>query len=206
MTLPARNEGHALSGGADREELPPPRILSMPAGVARRGGGMVTPRQMLVEIVKDSLGDRQEGGDAARVKVVLDLEDLPVLDVDAATLRRMMEPLLRRSFEAAANSTGLHARHPEVVVTAVAYPEAVEIEIGDTGAGLTACERSSLHLHCDAAMAGRSPADGVMTTLAKIRDQADSLGGTLTATDCPDGGSAVTIRLPLRRSTQRRAA
>ena len=203
MTTPGPDDGVALPGGSCRPHLPPPRILPMPAAGAGHPGTTVSPRQLLEGIVEELLDGHEPGADRPRLTVNLDLGDAPGLDFDPALLRRIVEPLLRRSILAAGSSDGIRARRPEVVVTAVTYPDAVEFEFADSGAGLTPGEWAGLRARDRASTAGP---DDSRTTLETISDEARSLGGSLTATNCPEGGSAVTLRLPLLRTARRRAA
>jgi signal transduction histidine kinase len=64
----------------------------------------------------------------------------------------------------------------EVLITAVDAGAGVEIEVADSGPG-------------------RQPSG-----LAGLRAAVERLGGTAACTNCPEGGTAVTLRLPHRRS------
>ena len=103
----------------------------------------------------------------------------PGIDVhgDCQLVGRLVEALMHRACEAASQRDP-HSDLPllrEVVVTAVDAAAGVEIEVADSGVQrTTAC-----------------PAD-----LASL---AARLGGSLVVAACPEGGTAVTLRLPRRR-------
>lgn len=88
----------------------------------------------------------------------------------------------RRASEAASGSLG----RPEVTVTSVQYEDAVEIEVADSG---TTPAR-------DRSRAGADP--------SRVAKLVSHIGGSLQTMDCPEGGVAVTLRLP--RVVSRRAA
>ncbi len=102
------------------------------------------------------------------------------------TLRDMLDLLLAQAYgasEAASGSLG----GPEVTVTSVQYEDAVEIEVADSGT-MPACDRAR--------------ADADPSQVAKL---VSHLGVSLQTMDCPEGGVAVTLRLP-RMVSQRAAA
>lgn len=175
-----------------------PHILPLSFDARRGPGDAVSPGELLAGIVADLSG---AAGMPGGVTVTLDLADCPAVDIDAAILRGMLEPLLHRSIGATASVRGIHRRRLEVVVTGVRSDDAVEIEFGDSGCGLTMAERASVAPR--SGPAGRRGGEG---TLAEVRRLAATVGGTLSASDCPDGGSAVTLRLPIHRPARRLAA
>jgi hypothetical protein len=92
-----------------------------------------------------------------------------------AGLSDLLAPLLAAACEAASAAVRLR----EVVITAVETPAALEIEVADSGAG-------------------HSPGTADLT--GRLAPLAGRLGGDLTARDCPEGGTAITLRLPHRRT------
>jgi len=92
-----------------------------------------------------------------------------------AGLSDLLAPLLAAACEAASAAVRLR----EVVITAVETPAALEIEVADSGAG-------------------HSPGTADLT--GRLAPLAGRLGGDLTACDCPEGGTAITLRLPHRRT------
>ena len=112
------------------------------------------------------------------VRLVCDVDPGIGMHGDPQLVGRLLEALLRRGCEAASERDP-HSDLPplrEVVVTAVETSAGVEIEVADSGAHrTTAC-----------------PVD-----LAAV---AARLGGSLAVAACPEGGMAVTLRLPRRRA------
>lgn len=116
--------------------------------------------------------------------VTLDVPEGHAVHADPALVRRVLETLLVNAIEAAGGGG-------EVVVTSVEYADAIEIEVADTGPGLTTHTRAWLF-----EPGFTTKAEGSGVALAAASSLVDQLGGTIDATDCPDGGAAFTIRLP----------
>ena len=111
------------------------------------------------------------------VRLVCDVDPGIGMHGDPHLAARLLESLVRRACEAASQPDP-HSDLPplrEVVVTAVDTAAGVEIEVADSGARRTAA--------CPADLAGL----------------AARLGGSLAIAACPEGGMAVTLRLPRRR-------
>ena len=161
-----------------------------------RGAGGVGLRVLIEEAV----GDAVDGGivDGA-VGVQVDVPASLATDIEAGALRRLLVPLVARAFAGARRGAG--PCRPEVVVTAVVCPDGVEIEVAATGAPLDADDLAGFARHPGSQPVGR----GTPWHAGLIRDAA-LLGGTLTARDCPEGGAAVTLHVPLGRAAGRRAA
>ena len=176
----------------------PPRILSFSRGEQQISETTVSPHGILVAVRAEvtAVGDNR-----AAVSVTLDVQDTLRIEADGDIIRRLLTPLLDRSV-AAASRAAAGSSPREVLVTAVGYPDRIEIEFADSGSGLTPRERNSLPR-------GRSSADPRESTdplLDDVLRLATSIGGTLAAMECPEGGSAVTLCLPIRRTALRRAA
>jgi len=135
---------------------------------------------LLASVVATLAAERRERG-LPPIGVTLDASaaELPVGDV--GLLVDLLGALVESACEAAAAAP---PRLREVVVTTVAGPDGLEIEVADSGPG---------------------PAAGPEPALASARPLAERLGGTLTVRGCPEGGTAVTLHLP-RRGRQRQAA
>ena len=116
--------------------------------------------------------------------VTLDVPEGHAVHADPALVRRVLETLLVNAVEAAGG-------RGEVVVTSVEYADAIEIEVADTGPGPATHTRAWLF-----EPGFTTKAEGSGVALAAASSLVDQLGGTIDATDCPDGGSAFTIRLP----------
>jgi len=138
---------------------------------------MVPPRGLLEAILEEVRRHCDERG-IADCNVTLDVADRHVLQVDPATVRDILAGLLLRAFEnasrPAASSDAPHLR--EIVVTSIEHADAIEIEVADSGP-----------------LAAVAPADAALEPLVA------AVGGILSVSACPEGGRAVTLRLPHRR-------
>ncbi len=178
----------------------PPRILTFSRGEQQVSETAVSPHGILVALraeVTASGGNR----DAAPVSVTLDVPDSLRIEADGDVIRRLLTPLLGRSVAAAGRAAASPSPR-EVLVTAVGYPDRIEIEFADSGSGLTPGERNSL----PRGLSSADPRESTDPLLDDLLRQATSIGATLTAMECPEGGSAVTLCLPIRRTALRRAA
>lgn len=157
--------------------LPPPRLRTFPA----RADAPPTTRQLVEELVAAARAGVGAGRD---VDVEVDVPAAMPLPTDCETLRRLLAPLLARSMDGARRDPWRGRRGRGVTITAVRCPHAVEIEVADSG-----------------------PAAGDdRAGLAEVGRRAAALGGALVVADCPDGGTAFTVRLPVVRVALRRAA
>lgn len=138
-----------------------------------------TTRQLVEELVAEA-----RAGAGHDVDVEVDVPAALPLPTDRETLRRLLAPLLARSMDGARRDPWRGRRGRGVTITAVRCPHAVEIEVADSG-----------------------PAAGDHGAgLAEVGRRATALGGALVVADCPDGGTAFTVRLPVGRAALRRAA
>ena len=140
-------------------------------------------RDVLESIVSEVRG-RVEGA-GARVRVTLDVPEGQFVDADPALFRSAVEALLSAAF-AAAVRPGAASDAPrirEVVVTSVDADDTFELEIADSG--------------------NRTAADAA--ALVGVRALADRVGGDIVVAECPEGGTAVTIRLSRRRGLRKAA-
>ena len=163
------------------------------------GGRDVSPRSLLATIVADCSRTRRAQGQPP-LTTQLDVPEDHAVEADPLLFRRALEPLVRRAF-AAATEPDASREVPtvrEVVVTSVATGDAVEIEVADSGPGLADHVR---HWLCQTGPAadGTVP-EGAGLALAAVRAAAARLGGTLRAVNCPEGGVAITLRLPSRQA------
>lgn len=159
----------------------------------------VSPRGLLSSILADCQRASHAPG-RPTVSVRLDVSerhDVP-LSADAALLRRAVEPLVRRAIESAAAGAreGAGPACREVIITGVDLGDAFEIEVADSGPALSAGLRLWLG-GAAAAVDDTAPEDAGFALIA-ARTAAARIGGTLHAAACPEGGVAVTLRLPRR--------
>lgn len=154
-----------------------PRILPLPATQAS------SLRDVLESIIAEVRGRGEVPG--ARVRVTLDVPAGQIVDADPALFRGALEGLMTAAF-AAAVRPGAASDAPrvrEVVVTSVDADNAFELEIADSGS--------------------RTAADA--GSLAGVRALAERCGGEIVVAECPEGGTAVTIRLSRRRAMRKAA-
>ena len=144
---------------------------------------MVPPRGLLESIVAEVQSDRHAAAPAEKqeCRVVLDVADRHVLQVDPTAIREILTVLLSNALANAAHTPPSEmpvAR--EVVVTSIEYADAIEIEVADSGP------------LCPPTTADAIPEPAIQRLL-------DQVGGRLTTAACPEGGRALTLRLPHRR-------
>jgi signal transduction histidine kinase len=161
----------------DHDPSAGPRILTLPTTPA-------TPLRDLLESIVAELAVGEEAG-RGRVRLTLDVPVGQVVDADPNLFRGLVEGLVAAAFAAAsqpaASTDGPSVR--EVVVTSVDATDAFELEIADSGAVV--------------------PSDGRVPSGA--RELARRCGGEIFVANCPEGGTAVTVRLS-RRLIGRKAA
>lgn len=116
-----------------------------------------------------------------------------VIQVDRDMLRRALLNLLLNAIDAL-------PRGGEITVTVVAGPQFVEIEVADNGAGLSAEQQRRAF---EPFFTTKSTGTGL--GLSIVYRVAESHGGDVVAMNCPEGGAAFTIRLPLRKLESRAA-
>jgi hypothetical protein len=113
------------------------------------------------------------------VTISLDVPDAHAADAApdavAAPLRRLLEAACAAM--AAPASRGACPVVREVLVTTVDTGAALEIEVADSAADVSRQE----------------------AVVAELRPQVEHLGWTLSTAPCPEGGLAVTLRMPRRR-------
>ena len=121
------------------------------------------------------------------------------IDDDPQLVRGVLAPLVCRAFVAAAAAAAPSDAPPlrEVLVTSIDLGDSVEIEVADSGPWLAAPVRE--WLATPASRREDAPADAGLA-LATAVTAAVRIGGTLSAANCPEGGVAITLRLPRRRA------
>jgi hypothetical protein len=174
--------------------LPTPRSRRGEDTAGEDGRGIVAG--IVAECIR---GRRDRGRAAVRVTVEAPARHEETLLAEPALLRRVIEPLVRRGFEAALQpEPGREFRiEPEVVVTSVDLGHCVEIEVADSGAPLPETVRS--WLEGSMPMAADTIAVDAGLALVAVRAAAARIHGRLRAVNCPEGGVAITLSLPGRR-------
>lgn len=162
-----------------------------------RGGDGVVLRDLVGEVVREAAAR----GECQGVHVDVDVPATTTVDADGRVLARVLSALLGRALHGARGGGG--PCRPEVLLTGVVCPDAIEIEVAASGAAVEPAVAAALGRRGGARTGPRARTGSWVDDV--IRETA-VVGGTLTAADCPEGGSAVTLRLPLRQAALRRAA
>jgi signal transduction histidine kinase len=124
---------------------------------------------------------------AQHVLCCLDVERGVQLMADHAMLRRALLNLLLNALDAMPDGG-------ELLVTACATPTGLEIEVADSGPGLSVeAQRRAFEPFFT------TKERGTGLGLASVHRMAEIHGGDVTAANCPQGGAAFTIRLPYAR-------
>jgi signal transduction histidine kinase len=122
------------------------------------------------------------------------------IDVPPDTLTYGDREMLRRAIlNLALNSLDAMPQGGELVITSFDGPDGFELEIADSGPGLSAEQLARMF---DPFFTTKATGTGL--GLAIVQRIVESHAGQLTAVNCPDGGAALTIQLP--RQSMRAAA
>ena len=159
-------------------------------------GCWVSPREVIEEILAPAVRSRSHRR-LAPLAITIDVPQDHAIHTDSAMVQRIFQTLLRSALEAVDQLSGTREvpQSREVVVTSVDYADAIEIEIADSGSGLSKPTQAWL------GTAGFSELfDENSLAVAAASTLVKQLGGTLCACNCPEGGTAYTIRLPHRRA------
>lgn len=139
--------------------------------------------RVLVEEIRAALAPHLA---AQAVSSTLDVPDELVIVADRVLLGRAI-------LELSLHALAAMPKGGDLVVTSCSGPGGVELEIADSGPGLPEIVgwrgRESLSADTTACL-GRAVA--IADRVARMH------GGDLTAANCPEGGAAITIRLPRR--------
>lgn len=152
-----------------------PRIIPLRTPAGHPAGGF---RDLVARLAAAAVAASRGPGRAA-VTVSLDVSDAHHPGTDIAALAGTLGRLLEAACVAAATPPprGGGPRRPEVLVTTVDTGDAIEIEVADSAA-----------------------ADGRQEAVVRdLRPLAERAGWGLSSCGCPDGGTAVTLRIPRRR-------
>jgi signal transduction histidine kinase len=118
------------------------------------------------------------------IETVIDIPAEQTVTADRELLQRALRNLVLNAVDAMPDGGLLFA-------TLAAEPDAVELEIADTGAALSDEERRQAFELVPAVQRG-----GTGWGLAVVHRIAELHGGSVTVVNCPEGGAAFTLRLP----------
>jgi signal transduction histidine kinase len=129
-------------------------------------------------LIEDALRSFDRGMKQQRVCVKLDVPASELAWVDREMLHRAVASLAQRALD------GMR-RGGDLVVTSYSFPDEFELEIADSGPGLS---------------------EGTATDLAAVRHIVTVHGGSLLARNCPEGGAAFMLKFPFPRQALEAAA
>jgi signal transduction histidine kinase len=164
-----------MTRSADAQHDAEPHLLPLRPASVRSGSSAIAP---VLEAVVIEVAAAREVNGLPPISVVLDVGGSRIQPADLAAVREALGTLLASACDAAATAT---PRLREVVVTVIDTAAALEIEVADSGPGVPP------------------------TAITVARPAVERLGGTLAFRGCPEGGLAVTLRLPHHRLKSRAA-
>jgi signal transduction histidine kinase len=124
------------------------------------------------------------------IETTIDVPADLIVTADRTMIRRAVENLILGGIAAMPGGGSL-------VATSAAGPAAVELEIADTGPALSDDAR-----RCAFDPSGTTERGASGWELAMVRRIAELHGGSVTATNCPEGGVAFTLRIPRRAALE----
>lgn len=143
-------------------------------------------RFSLKNLVEDVYASLRPQFSAQAIETRLDISDQLWVTADRDMLRRAVLNITLNSLDAMLDGG-------ELTVTGCRSRGCVELELADNGPGLTdEARRRAFEPFFS------TKSNGTGLGLAIVYRMADAHGGEVTATNCPEGGAAFTIRLPNR--------
>jgi signal transduction histidine kinase len=137
----------------------------------------------LVNEVYESLEPQLE---SQMIDVDIDVPPNTLLTADREMIRRALLNLMLNSIDAMPDGGAL-------VITSYEHARGFELEVADSGPGLTdEAKRRAFEPFYS------TKQHGTGLGLAFVQHVAEAHGGTVSAANCPEGGAAITIRIPRR--------
>ena len=155
------------------------------------------PRPEFIDVrrlVAEVLAGLKPQLEAQGIDEVVDLEDSPWLFADREMLRRALLNLALNALDAMPEGGRLF-------ITGLQGPSGFELEIADTGSGLSDEARGRAF---EPFFSTKSHGTGL--GLAIVERIAEAHGGCCLAQNCPDGGAAFTLRIPRENRVMEAAA
>ncbi len=121
---------------------------------------------------------------AQSIQLAIDVPQQQMITADEDMLRRALLNLTLNALDAMPQGGSL-------VVTSTSYPDGIEIEVGDSGPGL-----SDEVLRRAFEPFFTTKCGGTGLGLAIVCRIAEAHGGSMIAMNCPEGGAAFTLRIP----------
>jgi signal transduction histidine kinase len=141
----------------------------------------------LVEEVCDALAEKI---DAQCVELDVDVPPNTVLTADRELIRRAVVDLML-------NALAGMPRGGDLVITSYEGSRGFELEIADSGPGLSSEAKKRLFEPANEKLVGDTG-----PKLSAVFQVAEAHGGMVTAANCPEGGAAFTLRIPRRRAAR----
>jgi len=138
------------------------------------------------QLLTDVCGSVAPQLNAQHISAEIDAPPAMLLRADREMLRRAMLNLLLNALDAMPEGGDL-------LVTAIAQCGYIEIEVADSGPGINEADPKKLF---EPFYSNKS--DGTGLGLAIVFRITEVHGGSVTATNCPEGGAAFTLRIPQR--------
>ena len=138
------------------------------------------------EMLREVCDSLQPQLTAQRIDLELDIADGLTLAADRDMLRRAVMNLVLNSLDAMPNGG-------QLVLTGVDGLHGFELEVGDSGDGIPSGVRERIF---EPFFTTKNEGTGL--GLAIVYQIAETHGGSVTAANCPEGGAAITIRIPRR--------
>jgi len=148
--------------------------------IACRSWGSFPLKQLVEEVAQSLTSSFSEHAIDAFIDVPADL----MIYADRKLLRRALQNLMLNAVDAMPNG-GL------LVATSAATPDAVELEIADTGPTLSDEARRNIFYSSAGGERGEA-----WQALEIVRRIAELHNGSISVANCPEGGAAFTLRLP----------
>jgi signal transduction histidine kinase len=147
---------------------------------------------LVCELVKEVCESLEPQLDAQMINVELDVPPNTLLTADREMFRRAILNLVLNAIDAMRGGG-------ELVITSYDGSRGFELEVADSGPGLSDEQKRKAFEPFYS-----TKQNGTGLGLAIVYHVAEAHGGTVTATNCPEGGAAFTIKIP--RRTMRAAA
>ena len=145
------------------------------------------PLRELVEEVCRPLESRLQ---TLAIKTVIDIPADQTITADRELLGRAVRNLVLNAIEAMPEGGSL-------IATSAVGPNAVELEIADTGSSLSDEQRQQAFELLPTAQRGETG-----WGLAVVHRIVELHGGTVTAANCPEGGVAFTLHIPRKAALE----
>jgi signal transduction histidine kinase len=141
---------------------------------------------ILGDVVQEVCDSLEPQLDAQMIDVDIDVPPNTLLTADREMIRRALLNLILNSIDAMPDGG-------EIVITSYETPRGVELEVADSGPGLSDEDKRRAFEPFYS-----TKQDGTGLGLAIVYHVAEAHGGTVTAMNCPEGGAAFTIKIPRR--------